>query len=59
MKNPTYEQKLEMCFYCSEYINKKCKHLKCMNCFNAMLYSKFGKCPKNKWLVEIPKELIE
>jgi hypothetical protein len=51
--NPTLEEKLLICFECVHLKNKKCQFAKCMGCFNAMLNARLGKCPINKWTVDI------
>lgn len=55
MKNPTIEEKLLLCIECEFFKEEKCQFAKCKSCYNAILHSKFGPCPKKKWTVELPK----
>jgi hypothetical protein len=57
MINPNFKEKLQMCLNCKNFTGIKCSLISCTNCFNNIINSKFGRCPENKWKIEINLDL--
>jgi hypothetical protein len=44
--------KLETCKACEEYNGEKCSKM-CLKCWKAIIESELGKCPLNKWIINL------